>query len=133
MEFERKRSDNFQLNIAPLVDVVFLLLLFFMLTSHIIEEPVVKIKLPGSKTAANEAKAVKTIAITNDGKIYFMEKKVDLTELQTKLEEATDDKETIKIKADKDASVDVLMKVVDTIRLSGISNFAIVTENADKL
>lgn len=133
MEFERKRSDNFQLNIAPLVDVVFLLLLFFMLTSHIIEEPAVKIKLPGSKTAANETEAIKTITITNDGKIYFMEKKVDLTELQAKLEEATDDKETIKIKADKDASVDVLMKVVDTIRLSGINNFAIVTENVDKL
>jgi len=65
MEFERKRSDNFQLNIAPLVDVVFLLLLFFMLTSHIIEEPVVKIKLPGSKTAANETEAIKTITITN--------------------------------------------------------------------
>ena len=132
MEFERKRYNDFHINMAPLVDVIFLLLLFFMLTSHLVQEPAVKIKLPESKTAVDEAEAIKTIMITNDGKIYFMEKRVELTELQIKLEETTDDKETIRIKADRDAGVGILIKVIDTIRLSGINNFGIVTENADK-
>ena len=46
MEFERRRHNHAHMNIAPLVDVVFLLLLFFMLTSHLMQEPAIKIKLP---------------------------------------------------------------------------------------
>ncbi len=50
MKFERKRS-HVHLDIAPLVDVVLNLLLFFMLTSHLVEEPAIKIRLPDSRTA----------------------------------------------------------------------------------
>ena len=69
------------MDIAPLVDVVFLLLLFFMLTSHLMQEPAIKIKLPESKTAEAKDERVKTILITKNGEIYFMDKRVDLRNL----------------------------------------------------
>jgi len=51
MEFERRRHNHAHMNIAPPVDVVFLVLLFFMLTSHFIQEPAIKIIFTQSKTS----------------------------------------------------------------------------------
>lgn len=118
------------MNIAPLVDVVFLLLLFFMLTSHLIQEPAIKIKLPESKTSESQNDQVKTILITKNAEIYFMEKKVDIENLQRAILESTNDvkKDFVRLKADRDSDVGLLVKVIDEVRLSGMTNFSIVTE-----
>ena len=129
MEFERRRYNHAHMDIAPLVDVVFLLLLFFMLTSHLMQEPAIKIRLPESKTA--EAKeAIKTVLITKDGEIYFMDKRVELKNLQMAIKEGLTDveKDFLRIKADRDVGVGLLVSVIDEVRHSGIKNFSIVTE-----
>jgi len=118
------------MNIAPLVDVVFLLLLFFMLTSHLIQEPAIRIKLPESKTSEAQNEKVKTVFITKDAELYFMDKRVDIENLKRAILESTSDvkKDFVRIKADRDADVGLLVKVIDEVRLSGITNFSIVTE-----
>ncbi|MDI6776309.1 MAG: biopolymer transporter ExbD [Syntrophales bacterium] len=130
MEFERRRHNHAHMDIAPLVDVVFLLLLFFMLTSHLIQEPAIRIKLPESKTAEAKNKAIKTVFITKDGKIYFMDKRVELRNLQMAIKEGLTDRERdfLRIKADRDVSVGILVSVIDEVRHSGIKNFSIATE-----
>jgi len=118
------------MDIAPLVDVVFLLLLFFMLTSHLMQEPAIKIKLPESKTAEAKDERVKTILITKDGEIYFMDKRVDLNKLQMAIKEGVKDIQIdfLRIKADRDADVGTLISVIDEVRLGGVRNYSIVTE-----
>jgi biopolymer transport protein ExbD len=118
------------MSIAPLVDVVFLLLLFFMLTSHLMQEPAIKIKLPESKTAEAQRDAIKTIYISKDGGIYFMDKRVDLNNLQMAIKEGVKDIQIdfIRIKADRESDVGILVSVIDEVRLSGIKNFSIATE-----
>ncbi|HCC68314.1 MAG TPA: hypothetical protein DEP99_00270 [Nitrospiraceae bacterium] len=130
MEFERKRHNHTHMNIAPLVDVVFLLLLFLMLTSHLIQEPAIKVRLPESKTAEAKDETIKTVSITKDGKIYFMGKRVDLENLQMVIREDLKDleKDFLRIKSDRDANVGLLVNVIDEVRLSGVKNFSIVTE-----
>lgn len=130
MEFKRKNHNHVHLNIAPLVDVVFLLLLFFMLTSHLMLEPSIKIKLPESKTAKTEHERVKSIFITKTGEIYYLDKKISLHQLQSAIRESIWDIETdfIRIKADKDSNVGLLVSVIDEVRLAGIKNYSIVTE-----
>lgn len=130
MEFERKRHNHAHTNIAPLVDVVFLLLLFFMLTSHLMQEPAIKIKLPESKTAETQKEAIKTVYISKDGDIFFMDKKVDLKDLQAAIKNALKDVEHdfVRIKADKESDVGILVSVIDEVRLVGIRNYSIVTE-----
>ncbi len=130
MEFERKRYGHSLMNIAPLVDVVFLLLLFFMLTSSLVREEAVKIRLPESKTAATEQETIKTIIITRDGRIFFMDRGVDLKGLQKAVREGLTEREedSLRIKADRNASVGLLMKVVDEVRLAGVRNFSVATE-----
>lgn len=130
MEFERRRYNHSYMNIAPLVDVVFLLLLFFMLTSHIMQEPAIKIKLPGSKTAEAKSDMVKTIMITKNGEIYFMDKRVDLNNLQMTIKNGLNDNQTdfLRIMADRDADVGTLISVIDEVRLGDVRNFSIVAE-----
>jgi len=130
MEFERKKYNHSHMDIAPLVDVVFLLLLFFMLTAHLMQEPAIKIKLPESKTAEAKDERVKTILITKDGEIYFMDKRVDLNKLQMAIKEGVKDIQIdfLRIKADRDADVGTLISVIDEVRLGGVRNYSIVTE-----
>jgi len=134
MEFERRRHKHDFINIAPLVDVVFLLLLFFMLTSHLIQEPAIKIKLPESKTAEAQDDQIKTILITKNAEIYFMNKRIDIVNLQRALLESTSDikKEFLRIKADRETDVGLLVNVIDEIKILGITNFSIITERGLK-
>jgi biopolymer transport protein ExbD len=129
MEFERKRY-HVHLDIAPLVDVVLNLLLFFMLTSHLVEEPAIKIKLPDSNTAESIRETSKTITITKRGELYFMDKRVDLENLRVAIQESLPEREKgfLRIKADREVEVGLLVRVIDEVRLAGVKNFSVVTE-----
>ncbi len=130
MEFERKKYNHTHINIAPLVDVALLLLLFFMLTSYLIQEPVINIKLPESKTAEPKEKEILTIHIAKGGEIYFMDRRVNLEGLHEEIKNSLINMkiEFLRIKADKDADVGTLISVIDEVRLAGIRNYSIVTE-----
>ena len=129
MEFERKRY-HVHLDIAPLVDVVLNLLLFFMLTSHLVEEPAIKIRLPESTTAESMRETSQTITITKNGELYFMDKRVDLKNLRAVIQTSLPEREKgfLRIKADKEVDVGLLVSVIDEVRFAGVKNFSIVTE-----
>jgi len=129
MEFERKRY-HVHLDIAPLVDVVLNLLLFFMLTSHLIEEPAIKIRLPDSTTAESMTEISQTITITKNGELYFMDKWVDLKNLRVAIQDRFPDREKgfLRIKTDREVDVGLLVEVIDEVRLAGVRNFSIVTK-----
>lgn len=129
-EFRRRRRTFLRTNIAPLVDVVFLLLLFFMLTSRIAVEPVIEIKLPESKTAVVQDEEDIVILITKEEMIYMEGEKINLSEILSTIKNRLN-KEcnvSVKIKADKDVSIGFLVKVVDEVKLSGVPGFSVVTE-----
>jgi biopolymer transport protein ExbD len=129
MEIERKRH-RVHLDIAPLVDVVLNLLLFFMLTSHLVEEPAIKIVLPDSGTAESMKEISQTITIAREGEIYFMNRRVDLKNLRGAIQGSLFEREKglLRIKADRDVGVGLLVSVIDEVRLSDVKNFSIVTE-----
>lgn len=130
MDFERKRHSHTHMNIAPLVDVVFLLLLFFMLTSRLVQEPVINVKLPESRAAEVESVMIKTITITKENEIYFMDTKHALESLSKSIAETISEPETdvLRIRADTDVNIGFLVKVIDEVRAAGVKNFSIVTE-----
>ncbi len=114
--------------------MVFLLLLFFMLTSHWIQEPAIRIRLPESSTAEVKKDEAKVIFITQQGEIYFMERKVDLQDLQRAIQGQIRDRERefLKIKADKEANVGLLVSVMDEVRRSGVKHFSIITSKKER-
>jgi len=130
IEFKRKKRISLHTNIAPLVDVVFLLLLFFMVTSHIVAEPTLTIQLPKSKTAvADETKEI-VLSITKDETLYLGECRIPLGQIGSLLEAEflKSDHRVVKIKADSTISLGLLVKVIDEVKLAEAESFSIVTE-----
>lgn len=129
MEFARKRY-RVHLDIAPLVDVVLNLLLFFMLASHLVEEPVIKVRLPESTTAESLKEACATITIAKNGEIYFIDQRIYLSNLRAVIQRKfpQEEKGFLRIKADKEVAVGLLVNVIDEVRLAGIKSFSVVTE-----
>ncbi|MBU0634520.1 MAG: biopolymer transporter ExbD [Candidatus Omnitrophica bacterium] len=126
LELEKGQKE---INITPLVDMVFLLLIFFMLTSSFIIMPGIKINLP--KAVTSEAIREKNIIITinNENAIYLNEKPITTTELTQHLAEVVKSKKEkpLLIKADKDAQLGIVVKIWDICRKVGITQINIAT------
>ena len=117
-----------RLDIAPLIDVIFLLLIFFMLTSTFVLQPVIKVKLPKAVTSeALEGKNL-VIEITAEGKIYLGNEVLSLHKLKEKLTNIADQDNPLLIKADEKAFLGKVVEVWDLCRDIGISQVSIATK-----
>ena len=125
---ERNRDTSFSIDIAPLVDVVFLLLIFFMLSTTFEIKPGIKVNLPEgtTKEIKSEPKDIK-IYITKKEEIYFNGKRIDLTKLKKELSKIRNKKKMIIIEADKFSYHGVVVSVMDVAKSLGFNNFAIAT------
>ncbi len=130
IEFRRNKRISLHTNIAPLVDVVFLLLLFFMVTSRIVAEPALTIHLPKSKTAVTDDTKEIVLSITKDEALYLGECPVALDQIRNLLqtEFSKSGRRIVKIKADSNISLGLLVKVIDEVKLAEAESFSIVTE-----
>jgi biopolymer transport protein ExbD len=124
----RSRSrKNPEINIAPLVDMVFLLLIFFMVTTTFSRETGIRVERPVAKTAQALAQKNILIAVTREGAIHMHEQEVDLTTLRMKVEELVSERpeRAVIILADKDSKTGMVIKVMDQCRLAGANDLAI--------
>jgi biopolymer transport protein ExbD len=133
MEFERRRRRHGHIDIAPLVDVVFNLLLFFVITYNVTAEPAIRIRLPESKTAQSGTEQQVVITLTRDGATFVGEKPVSLESIPDVVRElwGADRQPAVRIKADEGAPVGLLIRVIDGVKLAGCSAFHILTEKKD--
>ncbi len=129
MEFERRQRRHTHIDLAPLVDVVFLLLLFFMLTFHLAAPPALRVNLPASATAEAARDHGLTVSVTAAGAVALGQRDVALEHLSTALQNAGAAKasQPVRIVADQDVKLALLVQVMDQVRLSGAEAFAIAT------
>lgn len=125
VEFERG-----QLDIAPLIDVVFLLLIFFMLTSSFIFQPGIKINLPKALTSEVIQEKNLIIVIGSDGLVYLNNRPVTLKQLKSYLEKAAKQKRPLLIKADRQASLGKVVQIWDICRDAGLTQINIATNQS---
>jgi biopolymer transport protein ExbD len=95
-----------------------------------IEEPAIKVRLPDSRTAESMTEISRTITITKNGELYFMDRRVDLKNLRAAIQNSLLERKKgfLRIKADKEVDVGLLVSVIDEVRLSDVKTFSIVTE-----
>lgn len=129
MEFEERKRVHIHLNIAPLIDVVFLLLIFFMLSSHFVTHPGIRITLPEALTAKLHPEKDIVISITKDNSLYLNEEEVSLgsllDKLRIKLDEAKE--KTVIIKADEKIDLGLAVKVMDIAKQAEAEGLVIST------
>jgi len=129
LKFKRHlKLDEDRLDVTPLIDVVFLLLIFFMLTSTFVLQPGIKVKLPRAITSEALREKNLVIVITAGGKIYLDNEIISLDELSAGLEKAARDERAVLIKADQKISLGRVVEVWDLCRDVGITQVSIATE-----
>ena len=130
MEFGGRKRVRTHLNIAPLIDVVFLLLIFFMLSSHFVTQPGIKLTLPTAVTGELHPEEDIIIYVTGDNDLYLNGEKVSLEELLDglgqKVQEA--EKKTVVIKADEKIDLGLAVRVMDIARQAEAENVVISTK-----
>jgi len=86
MGFRRKKRDTPRVDLTPMVDVVFLLLIFFMISTTFVEAPGITVKLPkaSSRTSEHKVEEVK-VYLSSKGEIFLGKERVDEKELQHRL------------------------------------------------
>lgn len=118
-----------QLEITPLIDCVFLLLVFFMLTSHFIIVPGINVKLPKAVSSDSVDIRTETVVITSEDILYSGDKPLSVKEFEKHLEEGIP--ESVFIKADKDASLGVVVEVWDICKRLNIKKIGIATTTGE--
>jgi biopolymer transport protein ExbD len=128
MRFKKVKDEEPRLGITPLIDIVFLLLIFFMVTSHFQVASGVSIKLPKvmQKTLHKDTEKI-TLIIDKEGSIYLMGKKIDLHKLSIDLKGLVEKDGLVHllIEADKDVKHGRVVQVMDLAKTAGVRSIII--------
>ena len=116
-----------QLDIAPLIDVVFLLLIFFMLTSNFVFQPGIKVTLPKAITSEVISSENLVVTVTGQDLLFLNDQPITVTELVSKLKEAHQENRSLLLKADTNASLGRVVEIWDLCRELGIPQINIAT------
>ncbi|NOG83351.1 MAG: biopolymer transporter ExbD [Planctomycetes bacterium] len=121
MQFRPKRFIKPIINIAPLIDVLFLLLIFFMVTSTFIEQPNIKLELPSTKHTETSRTEKTVLMLSRDGKVYLKEKLIDKEDLEKVLRRILLDtgEDVLVLKADKFVPYGDVVDIMDFARGAG--------------
>jgi len=120
----RKTPD---INISPLVDMVFLLLIFFVVTTTFSRETGVVVRKPKAKTASFLSKESILVAVTREGSIHINDRQVDLDELHRIIKDALDGSHdsSVIIIADKGSLTGRIIEVMDECKSAGARNLSL--------
>ena len=132
----RKRSSERavpQIMIAPLVDIVFLLLIFFMLVTRFLS-PSIAVALPESDSGAIDESRCRTVSIDVDGLTYLDDVRLSLEEITETLagDRAAGEFDIVRLRADRDTPFQMIIDAMDAIRRSGTTDIAIETSPDDE-
>jgi biopolymer transport protein ExbD len=122
-----RKSRNAEINMAPLIDMVFILLIFFLVTTSFVRESGVEVKRPIASTAEKQEKTTMIVAVTEEGMIYIDEKLIDIRSVRSTMErfKVENPKGNVVITADKNSLFGVSIEVLDEVRAAGISNVVV--------
>ncbi|MBE0576971.1 MAG: biopolymer transporter ExbD [Desulfuromonadales bacterium] len=135
MSFRRKPGEEPRIDLTPMVDVVFLLLIFFMISTTFVETPGISVKLPeaSSQTIDREPKEIK-IYLSREGDIFHRDQKISLEGFKALLAEHQSDaaQTTVLLLADQESRHGKVVTLMDLARDAGFVKLAIATEQRKK-
>jgi biopolymer transport protein ExbD len=120
-------GDEAEINMAPLIDMVFILLIFFLVTTTFVRESGVEVQRPTAATAAAKQKGALVVSVAGDGRIFVERRLVDLRAVRGLVERflAEDPSGAVIIAADKSTPTGRTVEVLDECRLAGAKDVAV--------
>ena len=130
----KTRETQMTVNMAPLIDMVFLLLIFFIVTTSFVKETGIEVQRPIASTSVLQDKGSILVGIDENGNVFFDKKRIDIRSVRYNMEKALAETpgSSVVLVADKQAQAGVLIQVMDGCRLAGATDISIATELADE-
>jgi biopolymer transport protein ExbD len=124
---QREDEEGSEVNLTPMLDVVFIMLIFFIVTASFIKEPGVLIRRPEAATAELKQRANILIALTQNGEVWIQKRKVDIRSVRPVVERmlAENPLGSVVIQADERSKHGLFVKVMDQTRQAGARTIAI--------
>jgi len=125
-----EEEDN-EINLTPMLDVVFIMLIFFIVTASFIKEAGIDINRPDAGTANKQQDAAILIAISASDEIWIDRRLTDPRAVKAKIEQlhAENPKGSIVIQADRESTNEFLVIVMEAAKQAGVANIAIATDD----
>lgn len=123
----KKKEEESGIDLTPMLDVVFIMLIFFIVTTSFVKESGIDVSRPSAKTAKKKQRASILVAINQSGEIWIQRRRVDIRSVRANIERlhAESPEGTVVIQADKRSETGLLVDVMDQIRLAGVENIAV--------
>ena len=125
MQFRRRLRPEARADLIPMIDVVFQLVIFFMVSSTFLLTPGINLILPSSTTAEPVVMSKMVVTIVSQEEIYVNKDSYSLAEFENVLSEIDDNTRdqigSVVIEGDRDVSYDLMVKVLDKLRLYGFT------------
>ena len=123
-------EDETEINITPMLDIVFIMLIFFIVTTSFVKEPGIDPQRPPAQTAQEQSRANVLIAISSTGEIWMDKRAVELAEVRVMVEAILSEnpESSAVIIADEEADSGILIDLMDQIQLGGIGIISIAAE-----
>ena len=126
-------EDEQEINITPMLDVVFIMLIFFIVTASFVKEAGIDVNRPNASTAERKEKGNILVAISETNQIWIDRRQVDPRALRANIERmhAENPNGAVVIQADVDSKNGLLVQVMDAARQVGVKNVSIAAEIVD--
>ncbi len=127
----KKQEEDAKIDITPMLDVVFIMLIFFIVTASFIKESGAKVNKPTADTFVKKPRATILLAINDKDEIWLDRRKLDPRAVKanlTRLRAENPDGDVI-VQADEESTAEVVMKVIEALKDAGIPVPTIATES----
>lgn len=123
-------SEEADIDITPMLDVVFIMLIFFIVTATFVKESGIDVSRPDAKTATKQNRVGILVAINQHNEVWINRREVDLQAVRANIErlKAENPQGGAVIQADKASETGTLIEVMDQIRLGGVTQISIAAE-----
>lgn len=130
MQFRTRKRRKVLINITSLIDVMFMLMVFLMISTTFLEQQGIKLELPSAQTAAALEEKDYVLFVDKESKMFLNDRQVGLANLEEKIKEALPamKNQSLVLKADQDVSHGVVVKVMDIAKRSGVKKLIIGTQ-----
>ena len=128
-----KSGDEIQINMSPMVDMTFLLLIFFIVTTTFVKESGVEVNRPIASPNPNPNQMNIVISVTKDGMIGIDGQAIDIRSVRSRMERFKSENPdgNVVITSDNESRFGVSIEVLDQVRLANIKNVVVASSKAD--
>ena len=126
-------EEENEVNLTPMLDVVFIMLIFFIVTASFVKEAGIDVNRPSAATAERKEKGNILVAISENNQIWIDRRQVDPRALRANIERmhAENPNGAVVIQADQESKNKLLVQVMDAARMAGVKNVSIAAEVVD--